>query len=357
MNQTAAEISPYRRTVRRIAWVCGAAVAVLLAAGCGSGEEAANPPSSAPTTTATAPSATTDTTDTSAAGSVVDAACAGLLESPETVPVQVRPLVEASGLAASRLQDGVLWAHNDSGDSARVFAFGDDGGHLGTFRLAGAEAVDWEDMAVGPAVDEASQPVDDADAVYLADVGDNNGQRQDVSLYRVPEPEVAAGGTGVWRARLDGVERYPFQYPDGPRDAEALFIDRTTDHFYVIEKSLAGGPVGIYRGPLADWDVDHATPPTLERVGTYRAGLGPVAAVTAADMTPAGDALAVRTYGGVRLYERPAGTDILDALDATPCRGPLPAELQGEAVALLPDASAYLTLPEGAAPTLAVWRR
>jgi len=171
----------------------------------------------------------------------------------------------------------------------------------------------------------------------------------------VPEPAVGQGTTPA-RERLEGVERYPFQYPDGPRDAEALFVDRTTASFYVIEKSLAGGPVGIYRGPLADWGADAAAMPTLERVGTYRPGVGPVAAVTGADMTPTGADIAIRTYGSVRLFDRPDGAEIADVLAGTPCNGPLPAELQGEAIALLPDASAYLTLPEGASPTLSIWR-
>src|SRR5690606_21021400 len=147
-----------------------------------------------------------------------------------TVRVRVGPLVEASGLAVSRDQPGVLWAHNDSGDTARVFAFGEDGSKLGIFTLDGAEAVDWEDMALGPDVDDAGEPVDDADALYLADFGDNAAGRDTVSVYRVPEPEVAAGQAPV-RETVGDVERFTFTYPDGPRDAEALFVDRADGSF------------------------------------------------------------------------------------------------------------------------------
>jgi len=38
---------------------------------------------------------------------------------------------EASGLAAGRRTRGILFTHNDSGDSARIFAFFDDGEPVG----------------------------------------------------------------------------------------------------------------------------------------------------------------------------------------------------------------------------------
>ena len=334
-------------------------VAVLALAGgaCSSGsggdaEAGATTTSAVGGTTST--TTTTTTTTTNAAASVVDAACDGRLESTDTVTVRVRPLVEASGLAVSRTNDGVIWAHNDSGDSARVFALGEDGGRLGTFRLAGADAVDWEDMALGPAADADGELVDDRDALYVADVGDNDAVRPSIVLYRVPEPEVSAGSR-AGSVRLEGVERYPFVYPDGPRDAEALFIDRTDASFYVIEKRLAGGPVGIYRGPLDGWNDDPAAMPTLERVGTFRPGPSTFASVTGADLSPDGSVLAVRTYGSVRLFERPAGADLADVLAGESCRGPIPLELQGEAVAVTPDGGAYFTLPEGPDPLLSRW--
>jgi hypothetical protein len=353
-----------KRVVRRVwrvllAGVVALSVTVVLA-GCSSSSDDGGPDETgardtdASVTTTTA--APTTTTGAPPGDSVVDAACDGLLESPETEVVEAAPVVEASGIAVSRTTDGALWVHNDSGDSARVFALDlADGRKLATFRLDGAEATDWEDMALGPDVDDDGEPVDDADALYLADIGDNDAVRQNVTLYRVSEPEVAATGGEAVRATLDDVERYSFQYPDGPRDAESLFIDRTTDSFFIIEKSLDGGPVGIYRGPLAGWNADAAAMPQLERVGTYRPGPTIAAAVTGADMTPAGDALAVRTYGAVHLFARAEGEEIADVLAGTPCDGPVPVEAQGEAVAFLPDGSAYLTLPEGASPTLSRW--
>ena len=81
---------------------------------------------------------------------VLDAVCQGTLVASTPGTVASAAVDELSGISASRRTDGVWWVHNDSGDSARVFAVGTDGRDLGEFDLAGTAAVDWEDIAVGP---------------------------------------------------------------------------------------------------------------------------------------------------------------------------------------------------------------
>eukprot|EP00566_Odontella_aurita_P024572 CAMPEP_0113568426 /NCGR_PEP_ID=MMETSP0015_2-20120614/23841_1 /TAXON_ID=2838 /ORGANISM="Odontella" /LENGTH=108 /DNA_ID=CAMNT_0000470963 /DNA_START=93 /DNA_END=416 /DNA_ORIENTATION=- /assembly_acc=CAM_ASM_000160 len=57
--------------------------------------------------------------------------------------VDSNPVADASGLAASQRNSGVLWTLNDSGGSNRVFAIKADGGDfLGSFALDGAIAGD-----------------------------------------------------------------------------------------------------------------------------------------------------------------------------------------------------------------------
>ena len=80
---------------------------------------------------------------------VLEAACAHTLTASTVGSLASNALTETSGIAASRRVSGVWWVHNDSGDRARVFAIGNDGRDLGEFDLAGAAAVDWEDIAVG----------------------------------------------------------------------------------------------------------------------------------------------------------------------------------------------------------------
>ena len=67
--------------------------------------------------------------------------------------IKNKALTEASGLVASDQNPDVLWSHNDSGAQAVVYAMTAQGKHLGAFQLFGVEAVDWEDIAIGPGPD------------------------------------------------------------------------------------------------------------------------------------------------------------------------------------------------------------
>ena len=78
--------------------------------------------------------------------------CGGCAKWGEPVPHGELPsiLPEASGLAASARYPGVLYTHNDSGDSARFFMMDETAKVIAEMRLPGATAVDWEDIALGP---------------------------------------------------------------------------------------------------------------------------------------------------------------------------------------------------------------
>src|ERR1700749_1609546 len=62
--------------------------------------------------------------------------------------VNIPKLVEASGIAASRNNPGVLWTENDSGNSAVVYAIDSQGRNLVTYALPGN--TDNEDIGIGP---------------------------------------------------------------------------------------------------------------------------------------------------------------------------------------------------------------
>src|SRR5690606_17578486 len=122
-------------------------------------------------------------------------------------PGVLRPpaIVEASGLALSRNNPGVLWTHNDSDDDGpQVYAFAaEDARYLGRYALDGAKVRDWEDMALGP----GQRP--GADALYLGDIGDNNKKRKRIVVYRVAEPVVLLDQPPEDRV-LDAVEALEF---------------------------------------------------------------------------------------------------------------------------------------------------
>jgi hypothetical protein len=74
--------------------------------------------------------------------------------------------------------------------------------------------------------------------------------------------------------------------------------------------------------------------------------------VTGAAISLDGKAIAVRTYGGVRLWSRTDDQSVAAALGAAECRGPVPVEAQGEAVTFRPDGRAYYTVSEGSRAAL-----
>jgi hypothetical protein len=78
----------------------------------------------------------------------------------------------------------VLWTHNDSGDTNRLYALNTAGKHLGVYYIAGAQARDWEDLAIGPG------PIAGQHYIYIGDIGDNGKQYEYKYIYRIPEPQV-----------------------------------------------------------------------------------------------------------------------------------------------------------------------
>ena len=271
-------------------------------------------------------------------------ACAAY-DSPEPArTVAELAIGELSGLAASHLHPGVLYTHNDSGDEARFFAMDVGGAALGEFRLTGATAVDWEDVAVGPCPQGS--------CVYLADVGDNPLVRQGYVVYRVAEPAVsAAGSVGVVTVEW---ERLPFRYPDGAaRNSETLLVHPLSGEVYVVTKRGIGLPSEVYRLPMP-------LTPEVE-VSLVKVADLPVPEVsdlplTGGDIHPCGASVLLRMYGRAVRLDVPSGQPFEAAFTATPVTVPTAGELQGEAIAWSSDGRAYYTASEGTAPLLSVVR-
>ena len=224
--------------------------------------------------------------------------------------------------------------HNDSGDSARVFAINVAGTLLATYNLSGAGAVDWEDMASGPGPGLGQY-------LYLGDIGDNNAtrgvSRPPIQVHRVAEPAVSAIQSPVI-ATLSSVETFTLVYPDGARDAEMLIVDPLDGDLYVISKRESQSR--IYRAAAASL-VDGATI-TMEYKGQLPWGW-----VTGGDISPDGDEILVRRYGDISYWARPGATDLWDAFAAAPTSVPQRSEPQGEAISFDGDGWGYYTVSEG----------
>ena len=233
----------------------------------------------------------------SACAPIYTATCQNKLVTSSAGPITDPALTEISGIHAGVHNPGIWWVHNDSGDTTRVFALDATGAVRGTYALTGATALDWEDIAVVAGATPGSG------TIYTADIGDNPLTRTEIQLYRVAEPDVPTSGPAVTTA-LPGVETLHLTYPDGPHDAETLIVDPPTGDVIVISKLLFGGTVGVYRaaGPLAAGSTTQLT--KVDSL-TYPSGLAN--AVTGGDVAADGSAVVIRTYGGVRVYNRAKG--------------------------------------------------
>jgi hypothetical protein len=244
--------------------------------------------------------------------------------------VRAPGLDELSGIAVGRRDPSVRWVHNDSGDGPVLYALSPDGTLLASLTVDGASATDWEDIAVGPG------PVDGEPWLFLADIGDNGRIRSSVSVVRLVEPVLP-----VRRASGQVVE---LVYPDGPHDAEAFFVHPVSGDWYVLTKETSQSSV-LFRAARPDAGARRLA---LEAVGYLDVRPD---RVTAADLAVDGTRLAVRTYGGVRVFPV-TGDDVAGALGASPCRFNVPGELQGEAIAFEADSRSLVTVSEGSTPEL-----
>lgn len=273
--------------------------------------------------------------------------CALLLR-PNGPNVENPALTELSGLAQSRADPNLLWAHNDSGDSARLFRVGRRGEDLGAVSVPGATAVDWEDIA---AFIWHGQP-----ALLIGDVGDNDAVRDHITLYAVRDPGLDGAATLLWQLDI--------RYPDGPRDCEAVAVDPLDPAVILLSKR--DHPQHLYRVALPQRPPPSGTPIVAEALGPVttlpRATLADLVGnplyerfdgPTALDIAPSGRFAVVTTYKDAYWYRRGPGQDWAAVFAAAPVTIHLPHLQQLEAGAIEGDEQSLWISGEGRHPPLA----
>lgn len=274
-------------------------------------------------------------------------ACPLFGEGTRLATVLAPELSEISGMAASHSNPGVLWLHNDSGDTARLFALSTKGELLGTFTLPTVRAIDWEDMAIGPKRGSRGS------YLYVGDIGDNSARRKDgILVHRVPEPVVSARPRG--EAALANLETFRLRYPDGPHDAETLLVDPKTGELVILTKVMFGAPRVFRAGPtlVSETLLTEEEPLDFEAIGIDD-GLY----ATGGAVSPDGRFVVVRGYGNAYLWQRDPERPLHEAFRSRACRVPLASEPQGEAIAFAADGSGYFTLSEKRAQPLFFFAR
>ncbi len=236
---------------------------------------------------------------------------------------------EASGVAASRRTEGMLWVNGD-GPEPVVYAVSVAGEPAGQVKIRGAGTKDWEAVAVAEC--------DAGSCLYVADIGDNGGKRKSIAVYRVTEPLPTDSESAV-------AQVFHAEYPDGAQDAEAMWVTDRRE-VYIVTKGETKS-VSVYRFPKTARN-KHTS--KLEKIVSL-ADKDPKRRdmVTDAGISPDGKWVVLRTSSALLFYP---SAGLAAGKAGEPSRFDLASlkEPQGEGVALLDDGTVYL-VGEGGSPT------
>jgi hypothetical protein len=269
------------------------------------------------------------------------------LRNPQDAFLDDDRMDETSGIAASVVNPGYFYVHNDSGDSSRFFAIKPDG-HLraifyfnGDPNLGRLGVKDCEDIAVGEGPDSG------VSYVYVGDIGDNFAHRKYITIYRIKEPGLPAD-TATRPVLAGHLHADPLflRYPDGPRDAETLMVDPIDKLLYIVSKREDS--VHVYSTALNFKAQDTVT--LTENCHLYFSGKGKW--ITAGDISHKGDQILMKSYRKVYYWRRPAGEPVWKTLQHTPSVLPYIVEQQGEAIGFTIDGKSYYCVSEGVRPEL-----
>lgn len=280
--------------------------------------------------------------------------CTGTYAGTPTVLGQLGDarLIEISGVVPSPTTPDLLWVHNDSGDDAAIYAIHRDGRLRGRLRLPVA-VDDVED------IDIATCPDKSGPCIYLADTGNNAGDRTDTAIFIFAEPLPRPDGTFAEDAVVNAVQRIDASATAGlPAgiDIEAMAVLPDGETVLLIEKVDADlARIFALTAPLSS--------SVASEVGSVRtespSGVRNARMVTAAVVHPGGLALLVRTYTGIFESRFATADDTAapgDLTTTTVTFGPF-SEPQGEAVSYDQDGAGILSISEangGAAADIAV---
>jgi len=208
------------------------------------------------------------------------AACGAVGDTPSgTVVSRIADerIRESSGLAYSVKYPDLAYTMNDSKNRAMVYAI-----QVSTGRVVGQ--VDLEDFDLE---DPESIAVDRQGRLWLGDLGDNDIERDDVSILVFDEP-----GPGKKAARA--VQRFPVAFKDGPANVEGMMIYPSTRQVFLINKT-EGGAGTLYVLPKSLRNGEENIAINLRRPMPAR--------VSDAAFTPDGRHALVKTSTGVVAYD------------------------------------------------------
>jgi hypothetical protein len=238
-----------------------------------------------------------------------------------------KKMEEASGLAASINNSGLLWTHNDSFNGAQIFLVNRDLDIKLTCDLAGVENRDWEDITVGPGPDP------NKNYVYVGEIGDNLAKYSYKVVYRFEEPVLSDTTSHIVIRNIDKIF---FKLPDGKKDTESLFINPATKDLYIVSKREE--PVHLYELEYPQSVTDTIIARDIMTL--------PFTQIVAGDFSPDGSELLLKNYKHIYYWAVDPSKPLTESLQNPATELPYEEEPQGEAITFSRDGSGYYTISE-----------
>jgi hypothetical protein len=249
-------------------------------------------------------------------------------------------IYESSGLVASRNSPGCYWTNNDAGNDPLIYLFDSQGRSRGVWQVTGATNFDWEDLSAGPG------PKPDTNYLYIGDIGDNDGTRSEIVIYRIPEPLISAGNSATTAKQPEATERAEvirLRYPDGRHDSEALLVHPKTGRIYLVVKEKSARP-GIY---AADAPKVSGEVVTLARIGEVDLTGQADALINGGAISPDGQRAALSDYDQGYEFVLPDANAPFDTIWKQPMRTvDLGSRKHGETITYRLDGKALLATSE-----------
>nr|WP_299171846.1 hypothetical protein [uncultured Allomuricauda sp.] len=204
-------------------------------------------------------------------------------------------LSEISGMVTNDAT--TLWIIEDNGNKDHIYALNLKGQLIKEFKVKNAKNNDWEDLAK-----------DDKGNIYIGNFGNNNNDRKNLSIYKIPNPDNESG---------DNIEavKISFHYPEQTKfppkkskllfDCEAFFYKQ--GFLYLITKNRTRPYTGkalIYKIPTIEGSYE------AELVGEFLSCTNQkFCSITAADISPDGKKIALLGSGYIWLFSDFTGDD------------------------------------------------
>lgn len=198
--------------------------------------------------------------------------CVGQNESLKEIKHLSKELTEISGIEILEGSD-LIWAINDSGNPNIVYGFTQKGELQQEIEIENAENVDWEDLAK-----------DNRGTLYIADTGNNDNDREDLTIYIIEDflQQKEEATAKKIEFSFEDQEAFPADDENMNFGSEALIYK--DEFLYMFTKNRSkhpDGTVNVYKLP--------AKPGTYKakKIGSYQTCEGKRACwITAASINP-----------------------------------------------------------------------